>query len=125
MPLPCKSTKDKDWVYRKLCDIPYLKDRKTYLKEIRPERIKLFTEIIGEHNPETVIFYSFTNLYFDSWKKIINGKFKEDNNIYFCNTAKTKYFVIPHPNKRGLTNEDWNHIAKKIQKKIKMPVQRP
>lgn len=122
MPLPCKSTKDKDWVYHKLCDIPYLKTREEYFDRIMPKRIDLFEKLLKEeNNPQTVIFYSFT--YKNKWEEIIGCSFQitsrnNDNYIYFHDSAKTKYFVIPHPTARGYTNGDWNEIAGKIRDKI-------
>lgn len=130
MPLPCKSTKDKDWHYGKY-GIDYLKTRKEYLEEITRKRIILFKEIINQNNPETVIFYSFT--YKNKWEEIIGYSFEKilfpslnnDKYIYFHDSAKTKYFVIPHPTARGYTNDDWNKIAEKIRNKFKISVLRP
>lgn len=116
MPLPCKSTHEKDWPYKK-----FRRTRKEYLKDFTNGRIELFKDSIKKHKPKIVIFYSFSKSYLDNWFKIIGCDYKsitKSKNLYCYRTQKIKYFMIPHPNKWGLTYDDWTHIAKSIKKEI-------
>lgn len=112
MPLPCRSTKKKDWFYEQF-GIDYLKTRKRYHDKIMPLRIKLFQDLIENYKPKIVICYSFS--YIKKWKEIIGCNLSKKKNLYYCKKDKTNFFVIPHPTARGMTNNDWNEIAQNIK----------
>lgn len=112
MPLPCRSTKNKDWFYNKF-EIDYLKTRKKYLDKITPLRIKLFQKLIKKYKPKIIICYSFD--YLKNWKNIIGCDLSEEKNFHHCRKDKTDFFVIPHPTARGKTNNHWDEIAQNIK----------
>ncbi|HGJ64943.1 TPA: hypothetical protein ENS27_06070 [bacterium] len=118
MPLPCKSTAEKDWFYNKF-DIDYLISRKKYDEQIAPLRINLFNKMIVQHTPKTIIFYSSGERYLRIWERILGKELKQlSDQLHYCKNNKTNYFVIPHPSALGkfcLTKEEWLNIAYKIK----------
>ncbi len=114
MPLPCNN--QKDWPYLNT-GIEFLNSKNKYSRKIMPERIGKFKKLIKEHSPSIVIFYSVNKNYLKQWKEIIGStsNLKKRNKIYFSNDINTKFFVIPHPNSRGLSNMDWLKISKTIK----------
>lgn len=116
MPLPCKSTNERDWFYDKY-NLDYLESRKTYFEKILPLRIKLYRNILSKYNPEVVVFYSLS--YLDYWKKIIGKDFKKINNrLYYAKVNKTNFYVIPHPSAFGIKNDFWLESGKLIRTQI-------
>jgi hypothetical protein len=115
LPLPNKKSNDKDWLYKDI-NIDFLKTRKDYENYLLPKRILLFKELINKHNPEIIIFYGLG--YLSSWEQISEVTFKrnDDNkNLLFAKNGNKKFFVLPHPSTRGLTNNDWNKMGETIK----------
>lgn len=73
MPLPSKSIGH--WDYNQY-NLPDLEDRSTYLNVVKPRRITRLKELIKEHKPKCILFYSKS--YESDWKQIIG---KEITNI--------------------------------------------
>lgn len=120
MPLPCRSTKEKNWIYGRY-GIDYLSIRETYLEHVSPKRIVSLRKLIEEHGPERVIFYS--KGYLDKWREIAGNEFRGPGKMLHNHAGKTDYFVIPHPAAHGMTNQDWLDIANYI-KNSSMPVRK-
>lgn len=118
MPLPCRSTKEKDWPYAG-CRIDYLKSRKKYKKIVMNLRSKLLKKMIEKYSPEMVILYSLK--YLKIWRKIIGTPLRKEGTLHYIKIAKTNYFVIRHPiaRKPRLSNKDWNEMAMKIKDKVR------
>jgi hypothetical protein len=116
MPLPNRSLNKSDWLYQQF-NIDYLQDRKTYLNIVRKIRNKLFKNLIKEHNPKIVIYYSLT--YLDKWSNILEAKFTSilSERLYCYELDGTCHFVTPHPTAHGLTNKEWDNISKEILNK--------
>lgn len=115
MPLPVP--KSDMWIYN-CTDIDYLKDRESYHKRIMPLRIKLFNNLIIKYKPKIVIFYSLK--YFDKWQSISNTKFASiGDRIWSGKSTTTNFYIIPHPQTFGLTNNNWNEYGLLIKNNTK------
>ena len=114
MPLPCKSISKKDWIYES-SGIDGLLSRKEYLKTYRPERAKRLRELIQEHKPKLVIFYSMS--YLDDLKNITKVQFDEviKKKLYIAKDDSTLYAVVPHSTAHGMFSSDWKQVVEKIQ----------
>ncbi len=113
MPLPCRSTKKKDWFYNKF-EIDYLETRKKYIDKIMPLRIKLFQDLIKKYSPKIIICYSFS--YLKKWQEVVGCELLDKSNLYYCKNNGSNFFVIPHPTAHGMTNNDWNQIMQNIKR---------
>lgn len=109
MPLPSPGTNR--WFYNAWSNLPYLKNRETYLAELLPKRIVLLREKIQEHKPPMVIFYGTT--YRDYYENVIGSPVRLDNDlgVFFHSDASTKYLIIKHPAARGVTNQYFINVG--------------
>lgn len=115
MPLPAPGL-DK-WVYGSL-DIDFLKTRQLYNKYIMPLRTGIFNKAFEQYKPASVIFYGFK--YIENWKEAAGVDFIKINDLIWSGANKlTKFFILPHPQMHGLTNDDWDNFGKLIKKKLK------
>lgn len=113
MPLPCRSIQSKDWAYAS-SGVEGLSSRKKYLNTYKPERIKRLRELIQEHKPKLVIFYSMT--YLKDWALVSDSPFQEaiEKKLHTAKDGSTIYAVVPHPAARGMSNNDWKEVAESI-----------
>ncbi len=113
MSLPARSLKQKDWVYAS-SGIDGLSSREEYLKKYQPERVRRLRELIREHKPKIVIFYSLT--YLEQWGQIPDTPFHKVDELKL-HTAKddhTLYAVVPHSVAPKMSRQDWKLIAEAI-----------
>jgi len=113
MPLPSKSVAKEDWLYKET-SIEGLESRKSYLEMYKPLRVQALKELIQEHKPKLVLFYSKT--YMEDWKNIADSEYIEQIPI-LLQTAKnhdTLLAVVPHPVSQGRSNNDWETVAIKL-----------
>ena len=103
MPLPKPS--QSSWPYSALAkDLAFLKSRNAYLDEIRPQRIEILRHAIRRHRPNCVVFYGMSCL--KNWKDVSDVPFRDTGSESLVGVdGSTTYFIIRHPNARGLTNE--------------------
>lgn len=112
MPLPCRSVNTKDWFYDRFW-IEYLKKRSEYISKVMPLRIRYFSDLLKNHKPKIVIFYSFS--YLNKWQEIIWSDFDKVNKYLYTKKIKNvNFFVIPHPCAHGITNQRWLEISNSI-----------
>lgn len=113
MPLPSRSVKASDWIYS---DVPLkgLASRKEYLATYKPARVEALKALIEKHQPKLVLFYSRS--YFTDWQTIVPKPFKEviPGKLHLVKRDGTTYAVTAHPTSRGMTNQDWEEIAKRL-----------
>lgn len=114
MPLPCKSTKKAVWIYEAF-GMQGLSSRKEYLKTYMPGRIEALRELIQQHKPQLVIFYSFS--YRKYWDLVIQKPLTEliPKNLSVAKDDSIIYAVVPHPTAWGRSNNDWVKIAEAIR----------
>lgn len=115
MPLPAKSTKEKDWLYAET-EISGLQNRKEYLAKHKQSRVERLKELMGEYKPKIVIFYS--RIYLSDWQKTADTILKEvlPKKLHIAKDHDTIYAVIPHSTAFGLSANDWREIAESIAK---------
>jgi len=113
MPLPCRSIHPKDWVYAS-SGVAGLSSRREYLDTYKPKRIKRLRELIREHKPKLVVFYSMT--YLKDWSFVADSPFQEgiEKKLHTAKDGGTIYAVVPHPVARGVSSDDWSKIAESI-----------
>jgi hypothetical protein len=112
LPLPHKSFSD--WMFRDL-EIDCLKTRETYLEFYLSKRIKRIKEMITEHKPKAIIFYSTTQLYISASKEIIGSDCKFTDGSYIEKINDIIYCICKHPNAHGISNNYFNQIGGKIR----------
>jgi hypothetical protein len=113
MPLPSRSVKASDWIYSKV-PLEGLSSRKEYLKTYKPARVEALKALIEKHQPKLVVFYSRS--YLTDWQTIVPRPFKEviPGKLHLAKVDGTTYAVTAHPTSRGMTNQDWEEIAKRL-----------
>lgn len=114
MPLPSRSVKASDWIYS---DVPLtgLASRKEYLATYKPARVEALKALIEQHQPKLVLFYSRS--YLTDWQTIVPKPFKEviPGKLHLVKYDGITYAVTAHPTSRGMTNQDWEEIAKRLR----------
>lgn len=110
MPLPSRSIKEADWLYGDF-NIEGLASRKEYLKTYKPRRVHQLQELIHEHKPKLVLFYSRT--YLSDWQQIANIPFEEiiPKKLHTAKDHDTLYAVVPHATSFGMSTSDWKNIV--------------
>ncbi|MBA5628706.1 hypothetical protein [Moheibacter lacus] len=92
------------WIYEEYAegDLDFLRDRKTYQKSVRKERVEGLKRLVQEYEPEVIVFYSRS--YVNEAKKLIENPVlhnEEDTELYYhFSSGKTHLFVTPHPTHR-------------------------
>ena len=121
---PISSPSSKKFEISKWSDIEYLKDRKSYKQALTEIRINKIRELVQEHKPKVVVFYSTDKEYLDYWQQIAGISFSEDSNIYLHKKhtvylkkrENTVYVVIPHPTAFGISNKFWIEVGQELKK---------
>ncbi len=114
MPLPSRSVRAQDWLYSNV-PLKGLSSRKEYLKTYKPERVEALKALIEKHQPKLVIFYSRS--YFTDWQTIVPKPLKEviPGKLHLAKANDTTFAVTVHPVGRGIKNQDWVEIAKRLR----------
>lgn len=127
---PLPSPNSSVFYYSKWTD-NYLKSRTQYKEDIKDLRIRTLNQLIENHKPKFVIFYSSASEYSDYWSKIsgidfntinpieIEKKKKKTLKVKIGKNNSTTFAVVHHPVFPGITN----NYLKKVGKEIKSTVQ--
>ena len=117
MPLPSKSINERDWIYAPF-GIEGLSSRKEYLKTYKPERVRALRELIKQHEPRLVVFYSLT--YLNDWKQVVGIPMEEaiPGMLYAASDGRTLYAVVPHSVARGISRNHWKEMAEAIRNRL-------
>jgi hypothetical protein len=107
-----------DWIYEGKISLKFLNNRKELIREMAPVRVERISDKIKIYKPKVVVFYSTTPIYMKFWKQIIGSEIKiENDKIYSINIKDgVIYAVIPHPNRPGVSNKDYENLGFEIRK---------
>lgn len=108
-PLSCKSMNK--WEYSKL-DCPILATKKNYLEYIGGKRVDGLRSLLMLHRPRNVFFYSRSIDNVVQWLEISKAEFQEREGFLFGQKDQTNFFIIDHPNKRGVKTEYFLNVGK-------------
>lgn len=125
-PLPSPSVNK--FHYCDWSNLPYLKDRLKYKNHIRDKRIEKLHQLIVQHEPKYVIFYSTSPEYIKYWSKISGIDFNslpkvmihnKDNStkLYskFIKKGNTVFCIMHHPTYRAVGNKYLTEVGKKLK----------
>jgi hypothetical protein len=128
-PLPCKNIKQ--WPYKNISNLAFLKDKNTYIDAIKENRIVNLKKLIKScgSNLKCVIFFSAdVNTSIPVWESIISPlifQSKADKlglhpYWYAKNISENQvqYFIFPHPVARTQTG-DWDYYRNVIKDTFK------
>lgn len=115
LPLPSRSVGD--WIYGEIADLPYLRTREAYRRELRPKRIELLGELIDQYEPRVVVMLGWT--YRDEWNSLARVPLEERDSpqpgIRFAQRGKTQFVVCRHPTAFGVTNAYFAEIGRMLR----------
>lgn len=113
LPLPSPSTSQ--WLYGKHSKLSYLRDRKSYRKMWSSRRAHALKKRISTHQPQAVIFYSFS--YLQDWISIAGIELNPvlSGTMYAEKSGNSLYAVVKHPAARGVTNEYFHEVGRFIR----------
>ncbi len=113
LPLPSPSTSV--WHYDQWSNLPFLRDRKTYIKYCIPRRCEHIRSQIMAYRPKLVVF--FGKSYSPYWQQISgnNVKFRDRGKFLFGNSIGTIFIIANHPAARGVTNAYYAGIGSLIR----------
>ncbi|MDP2655029.1 MAG: hypothetical protein Q8P17_00480 [bacterium] len=112
-PLPCPSTKSKDWPYSGY-DMEELSSREEYEKNYLQKRAWGLKELLRIHKPKLVIFYSIK--YLPYWEEIIGVKPQQiTRRTLFTKDKDTAFCIIPNGGRSGLSYNELYEFADKIK----------
>lgn len=116
MPLPSRDINESTWLYKEF-DIPGLSTRKEYIEAHKSRRRKELKNLIEQHSPKLVIFYSL--LYLPDWIEIIgNPPEKITEQMYFSKSSKTVFCILPQGVSYGMSYKRLYDFAEKIADKV-------
>src|SRR5690606_2213018 len=117
MPLPSKSIKESDWLYRDF-NIDGLSSRKDYLHTYKPKQVHKLQELIHLHKPKLVLFYSRT--YLSDCQQITDAPFEEviAKKLHIAKGHGTLYAVVPHATSFCMSTNDWRNITERIKSSL-------
>jgi len=106
LPLPAKGIGS--WPYDKWTDLPLLRRRKKYEAEMIPSRVLELQGLLADYKPAIVLFYASGDLQLQRWREVAGTQLDPcdvcGRSVWFGRTAGTLFGVVPHPNRRGVTN---------------------
>jgi hypothetical protein len=113
--LPLPSPDAKHWHnYSSHSALPYLKDRATYEKHVRPHRIVRLQEKLREHTPRWVVFYGSGTQQMAHWKNIAEATFGNTSleDTFVAKRAGTIFVAMKHPARpTGIPNEYFDQVG--------------
>lgn len=124
MPLPSPTTSVWDKQLKE-SGIDYLQNRKLYLAEVAPKRVKRLQCRIADYRPEAVVFYG--DSYKGYWSRIIEGCARPfvalDDEPRICRTESehTVFYAVPHPTARNgacSRNADFVRIGQELNGRL-------
>jgi hypothetical protein len=114
MPLPSPDTSS--WLYG---DIHGFETREEYLRTFKKQRAQGLKGLVQKYSPKLVIFYSIGYLRTGEWVDVI-GKMPEEitGQMYFTQTEKTSFCVIPQGASFGMSYDRLYEFAEKIRDSV-------
>jgi len=93
------------WPYGELTLLPYLRDRKTYLRTLEVKRIRHLQRLIDEHQPSVVIMYGTT--YREQWERLHGSwlRAEAEPELFRGRRGSSQLLLIKHPAAKGVTND--------------------
>lgn len=123
MPMASRSTGL--WLWKEIFNEYFnLKNRRDYFSKIVPQRRQSIKELIAQHKPKLVMFYSTQLDYLPHWREIssvpdfTSEKLSEKFSFYWKKTPDTLYVITPHPTAHGLTVNDFQSIGRFIRQTL-------
>lgn len=117
LPLPSPSTRH--WFYKSHTSIRYLQSRDLYRAHLAPIRAAHLKQLITQHTPKVVIFYSANWWYRRYWQQIAPAPFEPvtltSGTILKATTPETTFIVTKHPVTMGITNRYFHEIGTLLQ----------
>lgn len=111
--LPLPSPSIGLWLYAQHSQLPYLTNRKTYMKWCLPSRIKHLRDQITQYKPKAVVFYGLG--YKEHWQKIAGINLSQGSDKIYTGHNGTTFFVMTkHPAAYGVTNEYFYQVGRLI-----------
>ena len=114
LPLPAPGTGS--WSYDRWTDLPYLASRQTYQSTVMPRRVASLRSLLAEHQPPIMLCYGVGH--FEQWQAVAGMELRPSQacgrSVWFTNRAGTTFAVVPHPTARGVTNELFVDVARRI-----------
>jgi hypothetical protein len=119
-PLPNVSLAD--WIYEGKISLKFLNNRKELIREMAPVRIERICDKIKIYKPKVVVFYNNTPIFIKYWKQIIGSELIYDSEKKYSINIRDGviYSVIPHPNKPGISNKDYENLGLDIRALLKL-----
>ena len=106
-----------DWIYEGKTSLKFLRNRKELIRELAPVRIERIRDKIKIYRPRVVVFYSTSPDSMKFWKQIAGAEMKFDDGKKYSIKVREGviYAVIPHPNRPGITNQDYENLGSEIR----------
>jgi hypothetical protein len=103
------------WPYGELTSLPYLRDRKTYLRTLEAKRIRLLQRMIDEHQPSVVIMYGTT--YREQWERLHGSwlRAEAEPELFRGSRGHSELLLIKHPAAKGATNDYFKSVGDYIR----------
>lgn len=93
--LPLPSPSINVWHYDQFSNDPILRDRASYSAAMLPTRKAKIRNVIDEHKPRNVVFYS--KRYIAHWQDIVGVGFDHVDGLAFAKPGDTSFFCTMHP----------------------------
>jgi len=128
LPLPAEGTSH--WPYGMLSDLPVLRTRAVYEREVAPIRVRLIQQMIDEHRPAVVVMYGNNATYRPRWAAIAGQLLSETalehvdskfNRVWHCERGESKLVIMEHPTHFGPTNAYFEAVGKFIAGFLRRP----
>ncbi|OHA22122.1 MAG: hypothetical protein A3H57_04885 [Candidatus Taylorbacteria bacterium RIFCSPLOWO2_02_FULL_43_11] len=116
MPLPSQKAHESTWLYASY-PVLGLRTRKEYLRTYKPARILGLKQLIAEHTPKLIIFFSVG--YLPEWAQVI-GKTPEEvtHQMYFVRNEKTAFCIIPQGASFGMSYKRLYNFASRVKDQV-------
>ena len=120
LPLPRPSRSLKDWKYTKYSDLPQLADPKTYEKHYLSKRAAHIQELINQHKPPIVVFYSIDRESLRWWMHIADTPFSYNPTYkaFIAQRDETLFIVTSRAAAKRPENEYFHNIGQLIAQKL-------
>ncbi len=118
MPLPSRNIREESWLYAN-SGVEGLETRSQYLTTYKGTRVRALKALLQDHAPKLVIFYSVG--YLKEWQDIIGIELQNiASQMYFAQSAKTSFCIIPQANARGMSYQRLYDFGTRIENKVQL-----
>lgn len=124
MPIAARSTSKDRWLGSDVFQAPEMADRDAYFQLYLPERIKALRNLIHEHRPKMVVFYSSLGNYVKWWSEIAGStkwiweQLDKSLSIAYSG-SRTLYVITPHSTRPGIKGKDFYSIGLRVRELLK------